>query len=106
MINDIKITKKILNFMLIIINSDRKNSLPYCAWSFFTKKHFFSFLFKLTKGFALGTLIQYSVFKPEEKGVLVRKKPSGGVVGVKVAEGKQEVEDCRNFLVDEKKFFL
>ena len=63
-------------------------------------------MFKLTKGFALGTLVQYSAFKPEEKGVLVRKRPSGGAVGVEVAEGRQKVEDCRNFLVDEEKFFL
>src|SRR5688572_3203701 len=94
------------SFMLSKLVINRKDSLPYCAWSFFTKKHFFSFLFKLTKGFALGTLVQYSAFKPEEKGVLVRKRPSGGAVGVEVAEGRQEVEDCRNFLVDEEKFFL
>ena len=63
-------------------------------------------MFKLTKGFALGTLVQYSAFKPEEKGVLVRKRPSGGVVDVEVAEGRRKVEDRRKILVDEEKFFL
>ena len=43
-----------------------KNSLPYCAWSFFTKKFFLGFLFGSTK----GTPKQYSALKQED--VLVR----------------------------------
>ena len=44
----------------------KSNSLPYCAWSFFTKKFFLGFLFGLTK----ETPKQYSALKQED--VLVR----------------------------------
>ena len=45
----------------------------------------------------------YSALKPEEINVLVRARPSGGVVVVEVAEGRRKVEGRRKTLVDEKK---
>ena len=75
-----------------------ENSLPYCAWSFFTKKFFLGFLFGSTK----GTPKQYSALKQED--VLVRDDLAVVIRSEKVeAEGRRKVEDRRKALVDEKK---
>ena len=81
-----------------------KNSFPYCAWSFFTKKFFLGFLLGQLRG--LPNNIRHSSRKKTKRSCEVW--PSGGdKVEFVEAEGRRKVEGLRKISRRRKeKYFL